>query len=74
MTLMQNTFKHLANTLKTWMQHDNMKLHAKSSNIEHAQNVATAQHIHFKQDITTIRPKQQLGTLQSSKQHAKGII
>ena len=45
------------------MQHDNMKLHAKSSkfNIEHGQNGATVQHIHSKQDITTIYPKQQLG-------------
>ena len=34
---MQNTYKHQANTLKTWMQNDNMKLHAKSSkfHIEH---------------------------------------
>ena len=73
---MQNTFKHQANTLKTWMQHDKMKLHAKSSkfHIEHAQNGATVQHIHSKQDITTICPKQQVGTLQTSKQHATGII
>ena len=59
------------------MQHDKMKLHAKSSklHIEHAQNGATVQHIHSKQDIiTTICPKQQLGTLQSSKKHATGII
>ena len=54
------------------MQHDNMKLHAKSSkfHIEHTQNGATGQHIHSKQDITTIYPKQQLGILQASKQHA----
>ena len=73
---MQNAFKHQANTLKTWMQHDKMKLHAKSSkfHIEHAQNGATVQHIHSKQDITTICPKQQVGTLQTSKQHATGII
>ena len=65
---MQNAFKHQANTLKTWMQHDKMKLHAQSSkfHIEHAQNGATVQHIHSKQDITTICPKQQLGTLQAS--------
>ena len=58
------------------MQHDNMKLHAKLSklHIEHAQNGATVQHIHSKQDITTICPKQQLGTLKPSKQHATGII
>ena len=46
-----------------------MKLHAKSSkfHIEHTQNGATVQHI---QVITTICPKQQLGILQASKQHA----
>ena len=54
------------------MQQGNMKLHAKLSkfHIEHAQNGATVQHIHSKQDITTICPKQQLGILQVSKQHA----
>ena len=54
------------------MQHDNMKLHAKSSkfHIEHTQNRATVQHIHSKHDITTICPNQQLGILQASKQHA----
>ena len=69
---MQNAFKHQANTLKTRMQQGNMKLHAKLSkfHIEHAQNGATVQHIHSKQDITTICRKQQLGTLQPSKQHA----
>ena len=58
------------------MQHDNMKLHAILSkfHIEHAQNGATVQHIHSKQVITTICPKQQVGTLQTSKQHATGII
>ena len=62
---MQNAFKHQANTLKTLMQYDKMKLHAKSSkyHIEHAQNGATVQHIHSKQVITTIYPKQQVGTL-----------
>ena len=72
---MQNTFKHQANTLKTWMQHDNIKLHAILSkfHIEHAKNGATVQHIHSKQDITTICPKQQLGTLQISKQLATGL-
>ena len=51
MALMQNAFKHQANTPKTRMQHDKMKLHAKSRNfhIEHAQNGATVQHIHSKQ-------------------------
>ena len=55
------------------MQHDNMKLHAKSStfHIEHTQNGATVQHIHYIQDIT-ICPYQQLGILQASKQHAIG--
>ena len=54
------------------MQHDNMKLYAKSSkfHIEHTQNGATVQHIHSIQVITTICPKQQLGILQASKQHA----
>ena len=63
MALMQNAFKHQANTLKTRMQQGNMKLHAKLSkfHIEHAQNGATVQHIHSKQDIATICPKQQLG-------------
>ena len=69
---MQNAFKHQANTLKAWIQQGNMKLHAKLSkfHIEHAQNGATVQHIHSKQDITTICPKQQLGILQASKQYA----
>ena len=54
------------------MQHDNMKLHAKSSkfHIEHTQNGATVQHIHSIEVITTICPKQQLGILQASKQYA----
>ena len=54
------------------MQHDNMKLHAKSSkfHIEHTQNGATVQHTHMKQVIATICPKQQLGILQASRQHA----
>ena len=51
-----------------------MKLHVKLSKfIEHTPNRATVQHIHSKQDITTICPKQQVGTLQTSKQHAAGI-
>ena len=60
---MQNAFKHQANTHKTRMQQGNMKIHVKLSklHIEHAQNGATVQHIHSKQDITTICPKQQLG-------------
>ena len=76
MALMQNAFKHQANTPKTWIQHYNMKLHVKLSkfHIEHAQNGATVQHIHSKQDITTMCPKQQVGTLQSSKAHATGNI
>ena len=54
------------------MQHDNMRLHAKLSkfHIEHARNGATVQRIHYKQDIATICPKQQLGMLQASKQYA----
>ena len=73
---MQNAFKRQSNTLKTRIQHDNMKLHAILSkfHIEHAQNGATVQHIHSKQDITTICPKHQVGTLKTSKQHATGII
>ena len=41
----QTSRKHL----KTRMQHDNMKLYAKSSkfHIEHTQNGATVQHIHY---------------------------
>ena len=56
------------------MQHGDMKLHAKSSkfHIEHTQNGATVQHIHSIQVITIIYPKQQLGILQASKQHATG--
>ena len=70
---MQNAYKHQENTLKTWMQHDNMKLYAKLSrfHIEHTQNGATVQHIYTKLDITTICPKQQLGIQQASKQYAK---
>ena len=73
---MQNAFKHQANTLKTRIQHDMMKLDANLSkfHIEHAQNGATVQHIHSKQDITTIYPKQQVGTLQSTKEHTTGNI
>ena len=69
---MQNAFKHQANTFKTWIQQGNMNLHAILSkfDIEHAQNGATVQHIHSKHDIATICPKQQLGILQASKQHA----
>ena len=56
------------------MQHDNMKLHAILSkfHIEHTQNRATVQHTHMKQVIATICPKQQLGILPASKQHATG--
>ena len=56
------------------MQQDIMKLYAILSkfHIEHDENGATVQHIHSKQVITTICPKQQVGTLQSSKQHATG--
>ena len=75
MALVQNAFKHQANTLKTRIQHDIMKVHTILSNfhIQHAQNGATVQHIHSKQVITTICPKQ-VNTLQSSKQHDIGII
>ena len=72
MALMQKSFKHQAHTLKTRMQHDKMNLHGKLSkfHVEHTQNGATVQHIHSKQDMTTICPKQQLGILQASKQYA----
>ena len=72
MELMQNACKHQPQTLKSRMQQYIMKLHAILSkfHIEHTQNGATVQHIHFKQDITTICPKQQLGILQASKQYA----
>ena len=68
---MQNTYKHQANTLKTCMQHDNVKLHAKSSkfHIEHTQNGATVQHIHSIQVQRACCPKQ-LGILQAPKQQA----
>ena len=51
-----------------------MKLHAILSkfHIEHTQNGATVQHTHTIQVIATICPKQQLGILQASKQHATG--
>ena len=56
------------------MQHDNMKLYAKTSkfHIEHSQNGATVQHIHSIQVIATICPKQQLGISQAAKQYAIG--
>ena len=69
---MQNAYKYQAKTFKTWMQQGNMKLYAKlrKFHIEHTPNGATVQYIHSKQDITTICAKQQLGILQTSKQHA----
>ena len=75
MALVQNAFEQHHKHSKTWMQQDNMKLYAKPSkfHIEHAQNEATVQHIHSIQVSLTICPKQQLGTLQSRKQHATGI-
>ena len=53
------------------MQHDNMKLHAKSSkfHIKHTQNGATVQHTHTIQVIRTSCQKQQLGILQAPKQY-----
>ena len=49
-----------------------MKLHGKTSkcHVEHTQNGATVQHTHMEQVVATICPKQQLGILQASKQHA----
>ena len=57
---------------KTWMQYDNMELHAILSkfHIKHTQNGATVPHIHSIQVIATICLKQQLGILQAPKQHA----
>ena len=48
MALMQKAFEHQENSLKTRMQHDNMKLHAILSkfHIEHTQNGATVPHMH----------------------------
>ena len=69
---MQNAYQTSSKHLKTWMQHDNMKLHAILSkfHIEHTQNGATVQHTHAIQVISTICPKQQLGILKASKQYA----
>ena len=76
MAFIQMQAKHNQKHSKTWMQQDNMKLHVilTKFHIEHAQDGATVQHIHSKQIITTICPKQQVGTLQSSKLHATGNI
>ena len=62
MALMQNAFKHQAHILKSRMQHDMVKLHAKPSkfHIEHAQNGATVQHIHttsFKHNLPNTATK-----------------
>ena len=56
MTLMQKQAEQHLQHSKTWMQQGMMKLHAKPSkfHVEHAQNGATVQHIHCKQDIATI--------------------
>ena len=69
---MQNAYKHQENTLKTWMQHDNMKLHAIliKFHIEHTQNGATVQHTHTTQVQRTSCPKQQLGIQQASEKYA----
>ena len=50
--MVQDASKHQENTLQTYKQHDIMILHAKSHkfHIGHAQNGATVQHIHMKQD------------------------
>ena len=55
MEIMQDASKQQENTLQICKQYDIMLLHAKSHkfHIEHAQNGATVQHIHMKQDITT---------------------
>ena len=63
---------NIKQTPQNKVQHDNMKLHAKSSkfHIEHTRNGATVQHMHTIQVVATICPKQQLGILQASKQYA----
>ena len=75
LALMQVQVKNNHKHSKTRMEQGNIKLHAKQSkfHIEHVQNGATVQHtLHtsFKHKL----PKQQLGTLQSRKQHATGNI
>ena len=78
---MQNAYKHQANTLKTWMQQGNMKLHAKSSkfHIEHTQNGATVQHIHYKfkgqavQNSNLASSKHQNNMLQHLNRKTKGM-
>ena len=68
---MQNAYKHQANTLKTWMQHDNMKLHAILSKFHikaHSKRSNGSTHTH--ETRRTSCPKQQLGILQTSKQYA----
>ena len=68
---MQNAYKHQLNTPKTWMQHDNMKLHAKLSkfHIEHTQNGATVQHTHYTSHSNNLSITA-TGILQASKQQA----
>ena len=75
MALMQNAFKHQANTFKTWMQQGNMKLYAKlrKFHIEYTQN-GERFNTYRKQVLYTICPKPEVGTLQPSKQHATEII
>ena len=52
MATVQDAPKHQANILQTCKQDDIMILHAKSHkfHVGHAQNGATVQHIHTKQD------------------------
>ena len=68
---MQNAYKHQANTLKTWMQHDNMQLHAKLGklHIEHTQNGATVQNTH-ETSLKDKLSKTATGHLTNIKQHA----
>ena len=61
---MQNAYKHQANTLKAWMQYDNMKLQAILSkfDIDHAQNEATTiAMIIMRSKVTVILPEIPLG-------------
>ena len=72
MAIMQNACKHQTQTLKSRMQHDNVKLHIILSkfHIGHEQNRATVQQLQATQISITICPKQQHSTSQASKQHA----
>ena len=58
--MVQNAWKHQQHSLKSRMQHDNMKLHTILSkfHIGHDQNEATIQQSQSTQAINIICPKQ----------------